>query len=79
MVCLRGVDGCSEWKDDEVINHGKTAVRGMGYIAEFLVSEARKNKHSFPTQQEELDHLIYHYFTTYTGQIDRTYQECYFF
>jgi len=50
------------WDDGEPnINHGAHAVEAMQFFANFLVGEARKNDHSFPSVQEEREALIYNY------------------
>ncbi|CAE7251855.1 gghA, partial [Symbiodinium pilosum] len=51
-----------EWGADEGgINHSAHAIEAMQYFANFFISEARKNSHSFPSQREEEAALIYNY------------------
>jgi gamma-glutamyl hydrolase len=48
-----------EWDPNEVTNHSKDAVTAMQYMSEFLVSEARKSNHTYPSQTAEDNALIY--------------------
>eukprot|EP01059_Diplonema_ambulator_P018031 TRINITY_DN3019_c1_g1_i1.p1 TRINITY_DN3019_c1_g1~~TRINITY_DN3019_c1_g1_i1.p1 ORF type:complete len:315 (+),score=37.97 TRINITY_DN3019_c1_g1_i1:527-1471(+) len=45
---------------EPAINHGPAAIKTTSFLAEFLVSEARKSKHAFKTPQEEYKSLIWH-------------------
>lgn len=49
----------------------------MQYFAEFIVDEARKSEHSFPSYQKEYDALIYNYNPVYsearTGDFEQLY------
>ncbi|KAF7214148.1 gamma-glutamyl hydrolase [Nothobranchius furzeri] len=47
--------------------HSPSAIRTTFYMAEFLVSEARKNFHTFESKEEESKALIYNYNPIYTG------------
>uniref|UniRef100_A0A1A8IBE4 folate gamma-glutamyl hydrolase n=3 Tax=Nothobranchius kuhntae TaxID=321403 RepID=A0A1A8IBE4_NOTKU len=47
--------------------HSPSAIRTTFYMAEFLVSEARKNFHTFESKEEENKALIYNYNPIYTG------------
>lgn len=67
-----------EWKSNKNIPHSSDAVLVMQYFANFLVNEARKNFHSFPTRKSEESHLIYKYTPTYTGD-HLIYEQVYFF
>ncbi|XP_022092688.1 gamma-glutamyl hydrolase-like [Acanthaster planci] len=65
-----------EWKSKN-INHSSDAVVVTQYFADFFVSEARKNYHSF--SGETLDkYLIYNYSPVYTNGIS-SFEQCYFF
>ncbi|XP_034249200.1 gamma-glutamyl hydrolase-like isoform X2 [Thrips palmi] len=48
-----------EWKASKNYPHSESAITAARYFADFLVSEARKNAHSFG--EDERDHLIYQY------------------
>mmetsp|Transcript_9954 Transcript_9954/g.11290 ORF Transcript_9954/g.11290 Transcript_9954/m.11290 type:complete len:298 (-) Transcript_9954:113-1006(-) len=61
-----------EWgiKDNapfEAIQHTREAVAASAFLANFFVSEARKNSHHFPTLEEEYAALIYNYRVYQTG------------
>ncbi|XP_053268705.1 gamma-glutamyl hydrolase [Pleuronectes platessa] len=49
------------------IPHTPSAIRTTFYMAEFFVSEARKNFHSFASEEGENKALIYNYNPVYTG------------
>eukprot|EP01105_Mastigella_eilhardi_P010367 TRINITY_DN2415_c0_g1_i1.p1 TRINITY_DN2415_c0_g1~~TRINITY_DN2415_c0_g1_i1.p1 ORF type:complete len:322 (+),score=77.17 TRINITY_DN2415_c0_g1_i1:25-990(+) len=68
-----------EWRVDEAMNHDATSVAANSYTTQFLVSEARKSNHSFPSQDAESAALIYNYQPVYTADLDSDYQQCYFF
>ncbi|KAI3355446.1 hypothetical protein L3Q82_018282 [Scortum barcoo] len=55
-----------EWKST-FIPHTETAVLTTMYMAEFFVSEARKNFHRFESKEEERKALIYNYNPVYTA------------
>eukprot|EP00762_Andalucia_godoyi_P003899 ANDGO_05689.mRNA.1 Gamma-glutamyl hydrolase A len=57
-----------EWASDEQIDHSAKDVRIMQAIAQYLVSEARKSSHTFPSFEAEQDALIYNYRATFTGK-----------
>ncbi|XP_037659412.1 gamma-glutamyl hydrolase [Choloepus didactylus] len=67
-----------EWKKKKGIPHSPNAVKTAFYLAEFFVSEARKNNHCFDSQEEEQKALIYQFHPTYTGNIS-SFQQCYMF
>ena len=48
-----------EWDADEVTNHTPDAITAMQYMSDFLVSEARKSQHTYPTSADESAALIY--------------------
>lgn len=60
------------------IPHSRSAVRTTFYMAEFFVSEARKNSHRFETEDGERKHLIYNYNPVYTGPKSVFEQKYYF-
>uniref|UniRef100_A0A8D0L701 folate gamma-glutamyl hydrolase n=1 Tax=Sphenodon punctatus TaxID=8508 RepID=A0A8D0L701_SPHPU len=67
-----------EWKDSPGIPHFPSAVRVAYYMADFLVNEARKSLHRFPSKDEELKALIYNYAPVFTGA-SSVFQQIYFF
>jgi gamma-glutamyl hydrolase len=56
-----------EWTTNEPINHSFHGVYIAQSLANLLLQEARKNSHSFTTQDEEFNSLIYNYQTIFTG------------
>ncbi|KAI4333537.1 hypothetical protein L6164_018329 [Bauhinia variegata] len=66
-----------EWSSSR-IPHTEDAIRVTQYVANFLVSEARKST-TRPLAQEVLDNLIYNYIPTYGGKAGRGYDEVYLF
>ncbi|XP_076629583.1 gamma-glutamyl hydrolase-like [Colletes latitarsis] len=68
-----------EWKIGHGYPHSANAVRIAQYFGNFFVSEARKNCHTFSSEQEEISSLIYNYKPTYTGLNDLRFVQCYFF
>lgn len=67
-----------EWGRFEGISHAPNAVKAAFYLAEFFVSEARKNSHHFESDVEEDEALIYQYRPIYTGNIS-SFQQSYIF
>ncbi|PIK56471.1 putative gamma-glutamyl hydrolase-like isoform X3 [Apostichopus japonicus] len=69
-----------EWNmhSEKNIPHSGDAVKVSQYMAEFIVSEARKSNHSFSSQEEEQKALIYNYQPFYTGDI-YIMEQCYVF
>ncbi|XP_055966927.1 gamma-glutamyl hydrolase [Sorex fumeus] len=67
-----------EWKKLDGISHAPNAVKAAFYLAEFFVSEARKNNHHFPSPAEESKNLIYQFHPTYTGNFS-SFQQVYLF
>lgn len=67
-----------EWGRFEGISHAPNAVKAAFYLAEFFVSEARKNNHHFESDVEEDEALIYQYHPVYTGNIS-SFQQSYIF
>lgn len=41
-----------EWNPDLNLNHSSDSIRAMQYMADFFITEARKNSQSFSTQSE---------------------------
>ncbi|KAG8513895.1 Gamma-glutamyl hydrolase [Galemys pyrenaicus] len=67
-----------EWGTFKGISHAPNAVRAAFYLAEFFVSEARKNNHHFESETEEEAALIYQFRPVYTGNIS-SFQQSYIF
>eukprot|EP01126_Amoeba_proteus_P041908 TRINITY_DN4527_c0_g1_i5.p1 TRINITY_DN4527_c0_g1~~TRINITY_DN4527_c0_g1_i5.p1 ORF type:complete len:159 (+),score=31.11 TRINITY_DN4527_c0_g1_i5:281-757(+) len=59
-----------DWSVAEGLNKEPEALKAMQLIADFIVGEARKNFHSFPSLQDEREALIYNYPITYTADTD---------
>jgi len=68
-----------EWNPTEAINHTTDSVRANQYTADFLVSEARKSNHHFPSFEEESNYLIYQFQPYYTWPEVNDFEQCYFF
>ncbi|XP_026147484.1 gamma-glutamyl hydrolase [Mastacembelus armatus] len=60
------------------IPHSRSAVKTTFYMAEFFVSEARKNFHRFESEEAESKALIYNYSPVYTGN-KSGFEQIYFF
>ncbi|GAB1287612.1 Gamma-glutamyl hydrolase [Apodemus speciosus] len=60
------------------IPHAPNAVKTSFYLAEFFISEARKNNHHFENIDEETESLIYQFYPVYTGNIS-SFQQAYMF
>lgn len=67
-----------EWGTLKGISHAPNAVKAAFYLAEFFVSEARKNSHHFESDVEESKALIYQFRPVYTGNIS-SFQQSYVF
>ncbi|XP_031222375.1 gamma-glutamyl hydrolase isoform X1 [Mastomys coucha] len=67
-----------EWKRLHGISHAPNAVKTSFYLAEFFISEARKNNHHFEDTREETASLIYQFCPVYTGNIS-SFQQSYMF
>lgn len=50
----------------EAINHSASGVAIAQYMANFFMSEVRKNNHTYPTPADEANALIYNYQPTQT-------------
>lgn len=57
-----------EWTPDKDIPHHPDAIEITQEVANFFVSEARRNFHAPASQAEEEDLLIYNYAPSYTGK-----------
>ncbi|XP_076762197.1 gamma-glutamyl hydrolase-like [Xylocopa sonorina] len=68
-----------EWVRNKYIPHGANAIKIAQYFANFFVSEARKSKHKFSSEEEELENLIYNYKVKYTGLKNSNFMQCYMF
>ncbi|PNX73848.1 gamma-glutamyl hydrolase-like protein, partial [Trifolium pratense] len=66
-----------EWGSAK-IPHTEDAIRTTQYVANFLISEARKSLNR-PDAQELRDNLIYNYRPTYGGKAGKGYDEVYIF
>lgn len=67
-----------EWVDLKGISHAPNAVKTAFYLAEFFVSEARKNNHHFESESKEKSSLIYQFSPIYTENV-ALFQQCYVF
>uniref|UniRef100_A0A8C4VGB6 folate gamma-glutamyl hydrolase n=1 Tax=Gopherus evgoodei TaxID=1825980 RepID=A0A8C4VGB6_9SAUR len=67
-----------EWKNVSGIPHSPSAVKVTYYLADFLVNEARKSLHHFPSKDEEAEALIYNYVPVFSSAFS-VYQQIYFF
>ncbi|XP_013190528.2 gamma-glutamyl hydrolase A isoform X2 [Amyelois transitella] len=55
------------------------ALKANRHFMDFFVSECRRNLHTFATETEENQHLIYNYQPRFTGLVGSSYEQCYFF
>lgn len=72
-----------EWPAGLHIPHTPEAVEVTHAVGNFLVSEARRNKHSPGSRKKEIDLLINTFPVTFTGEakskgIETGFDECYF-
>ncbi|KAK1332046.1 hypothetical protein QTO34_007727 [Cnephaeus nilssonii] len=67
-----------EWGLFSGISHAPNAVKAAFYLAEFFVSEARKNGHHFQSAVEENEALIYQFHPVYSGNVS-SFQQIYIF
>lgn len=67
-----------EWGKFPGISHAPNAVRAAFHLADFFVSEARKNSHHFESDVEEDEALIYQFHPVYTANIS-SFQQSYVF
>jgi len=68
-----------EWNPNEGINHSYDAIIAMQYFAQFMVQEARMNNHSYQSEDEEFNSLIYNYSPFYTENLVPDFEQVYFF
>ncbi|XP_058795648.1 uncharacterized protein LOC131666769 [Phymastichus coffea] len=68
-----------EWVRGKNIPHSHNAIKTTHYFANFLVNEARKNRHKFLNEQEENRALIGNYPTYFTGKNGLPYMFVYMF
>ncbi|XP_057315894.1 gamma-glutamyl hydrolase B-like isoform X2 [Hydractinia symbiolongicarpus] len=71
-----------EFSDEIHAPHTTSAVLVSQAMANFFVSEARKSKHKFPTEEIASKYLSYNYNTTYTGKTEgnlKHFEEVYLF
>lgn len=61
-----------------MIPHSEDAIQVTQYVANYLVSEARKSLNR-PSARKVLDNLIYNYSPTYCGKAGKGYDEVYIF
>ena len=61
------------------ISHQPDAVAASQYLAEFLVSEARRSESVFSSEAEEEAALIYNHTPYFTGSRGSSFEMCYFF
>jgi len=55
------------WGLLEGVDKTPEAIRAMQYLADFFVTETRKNGHKFPSVEDEARSLIYNYSPVFTG------------
>ncbi|XP_063304487.1 gamma-glutamyl hydrolase-like [Pelobates fuscus] len=67
-----------QWHRDLAYPHSENAIWISQYMANFFISEARKNLNHFANEQEEEKSLIYNYVAQYTANISG-YEQAYFF
>lgn len=61
------------------IPHTSHSVKAAQYFANFFIDEARRNRHSFNTWEEEQDALIYNYNPVFIGKRNSSYEQVYVF
>jgi len=55
-----------EWYASEAIPHSGVAIKSMQFLADFFISETRKNFHAFPSYTDLSKVLIYNYCPVFT-------------
>lgn len=65
------------WDINKHINHGPEAIRIAQYMSSFLVAEARKSYHQFPSMDDEIAAMVDNYIPVYAK--DNTFGLNYFF
>jgi len=68
-----------EWTTTEGINHSSDSIEANEYVAQFFLSEVRKNSHKFTTPQAEYKALIYNYEPVYSSSFSTDFTQIYFF
>jgi len=63
------------WGLREVVDKTPEAISAMQYLADFFVTETRKNGHKFPSVEDEAESLIYNYSPVYTGNLPVSFPE----
>ncbi|XP_002006965.2 gamma-glutamyl hydrolase [Drosophila mojavensis] len=61
------------------VPHSPSAVQSSQYFADFLISEARRNSHSYTNATEQARSLIYNYKPEYTSILGSSYVQQYIF
>ncbi|XP_028812801.1 gamma-glutamyl hydrolase [Denticeps clupeoides] len=64
-----------EWRQPHY-PHSPAAIKTTFYMANFFINEAKKNLHSFTSEEEERKALIYNYDSSYTGG---SFEQVYYF
>lgn len=67
-----------EWDPTADVSHTGSAIAAMNYLAQFFVSETRKNNHHFPDLTTETDALIYNWAPNFTESLTGDLQTYYF-
>ena len=63
-----------------IADHSVDSIRVAQYVANFFISEARRNSNSFPSREIEEENLIYKWSPIYIGDIpDTPYEQVYIF
>ena len=68
------------WNPMMVADHSIDSIRVAQYIANFFISQARRNSNRFSSRKYEEDNLIYKWNPVYIGNIqDTPYEQVYVF
>ncbi|EEB12583.1 gamma-glutamyl hydrolase precursor, putative [Pediculus humanus corporis] len=67
-----------EWNPKHNTPHTRDVIKANQYFMEFFVDETRKNCHTFTSEEQERENLIYNFPTTY-GLPQSTFTQIYFF
>lgn len=59
--------------------HTPSAIKMTFYMADFFVNEAKKNFHSFPSEEDELKHLIQNHHPDFSGANGSSFLQKYYF
>ena len=68
-----------EWNPAEQINHSYESILAMQYYSNFIVSQARKSNHKFPSEQTLYNTLIYNYDPVYSEKYIADFEQMYCF